>query len=78
MCDTCDYIAATVRLDLMREDEVFDALDQLVSQGKLVSLGEVDPSSPRYAVVYRCSACRAMWTFTVPDHAFKGGLIRTA
>lgn len=78
MCDTCDYITDSVRLDLMREDEVFDALDQLVSEGKLENLGEVDPSSPRYAVVYRCNVCRAMWTFTTPDHAFKGDLVRTA
>ena len=77
MCDVCNYIASTIRLDKMREDEVFSALDRLVEDGWLECLGEVDSNSPRYAIRYSCGSCGAVWVFTVPDHAFEGGLVRT-
>lgn len=78
MCEICDFIARNIGLDKMREDQVFLAFDQLVSKGKLADLGEADPESPVYAVSYRCLACHAVWKFIVPDHAFKGGISRTA
>lgn len=77
MCEICDYVSREIGLDKMREDQVFSAFDKLISEGKLADLGEVDPESPRYAVSYRCLACKAVWTFVVPDHAFKGGISRS-
>lgn len=75
-CNTCSEVQRDIRIEKMRSDQIFAALDVLVSRGALSDLGETDPDSPWYEVAYMCKECGAQWLFAVPDHAFRGWFIR--
>lgn len=76
MCEVCNYIQRSIKLNKMSVTQIFNEFDQLVQNGKLEDLGLIDPGSPIRTVRYRCIECGETWRFTLPDHAFEGELVK--